>query len=47
MCDDIGLTLFNYIKTIRYDIACTIILVIAVMAIVVNQITNKFRIELL
>ena len=37
----VGLTLFSYIKSFRYDIALTIILLIAAMVIVVDQITGK------
>lgn len=43
----VGLTLFSYIKSFRYDIALTIILLIAAMVIVVDQITNRLRKELL
>ena len=43
----VGLTLFSYIKSFRYDIALTIILMIAAMVILVDQITNKLRKELL
>lgn len=43
----IGLTLFTYIKTFRYDIAFSIILIIAMVVIMVDQITNKLRKELL
>ena len=43
----VGLTLFSYIKSFRYDIALTIILLIAAMVIVVDQITGKLRKELL
>ena len=43
----VGLTLFSYIKSFRYDIALSIILLIAAMVIVVEQITNKLRKEIL
>ena len=43
----VGLTLFSYIKSFQYDVALSIILLIAVMAIAVDQITNKLRKELL
>ena len=43
----VGLTLFSYIKSFQYDIALSIILLVAVMVIVVDQITNKLRKELL
>ena len=43
----VGLTLFSYIKSFRYDIALSIILLIAAMVIVVDQITNKLRKEIL
>ena len=43
----VGLTLFSYIKSFRYDIALSIILLIAAMVIVVDQITGKLRKELL
>ncbi len=42
----VGLTLFSYIKSFQYDIALSIILLIAVMVIVVDQITAKLRKEL-
>ena len=42
----VGLTLFSYIKSFPYDIALSIILLIAVMVIVVDQITAKLRKEL-
>lgn len=37
----------HYIKSFHYDIALTIILLIAAMVIVVDQITGKLRKELL
>lgn len=43
----IGLTLFSYIKGFQYDIALSIILLIAVMVIVVDRVTGKLRKELL
>lgn len=43
----VGLTLFSYIKSFQYDIARSIILLVAVMVIVVDQITGKLRKELL
>ncbi|WP_286035511.1 phosphonate ABC transporter, permease protein PhnE [Succinatimonas hippei] len=43
----VGLTLFSYIKTFHYDIAFSIILMIAVMVILVDQLTGKLRRELL
>ena len=43
----VGLTLFSYIKSFQYDIALSIILLVAVMVIVVDQITSKLRKELL
>ena len=36
----VGLTLFSYIKSFQYDIALSIILLVAVMVIVVDQITG-------
>ena len=43
----VGLTLFSYIKSFQYDIALSIILLVALMVIVVDQITGKLRKELL
>ena len=43
----VGLTLFSYIKGFQYDIALSIILLIALMVILVDQITGKLRKELL
>ena len=43
----VGLTLFSYIKSFHYDIALSIILLVAAMVIVVDQITDKLRKELL
>ena len=43
----VGLTLFSYIKSFQYDIALSIILLVAAMVIVVDQITGKLRKELL
>ena len=42
----VGLTLFSYIKGFQYDIALSIILLIVVMVIVVDQVTGKLRREL-
>ena len=42
----VGLTLFSYIKSFQYDIALSIILLIAVMVIVVDQITARLRKEI-
>lgn len=43
----VGLVLFSYIKTFQYNIAFSIILVIALMVILVDQLTNKLRKEIL
>lgn len=43
----VGLTLFSYIKSFQYDIALSIILLVAAMVIVVDQITGKLRKEIL
>ena len=43
----VGLTLFSYIKSFRYDIALTIILLIAAMVIVMDRITGRLRKEIL
>ena len=43
----VGLTLFSYIKSFQYDIALSIILLIASMVIVVDRITGKLRKELM
>ena len=43
----VGLTLFSYIKSFQYDIALSIILLVAAMVIVVDQVTGKLRKELL
>ena len=43
----VGLTLFSYIKSFQYDIALSIILLIAAMVIVVDQITSRLRKEIL
>ena len=43
----VGLTLFSYIKGFQYDIALSIILLIAIMVILVDQVTGKLRKELL
>ena len=42
----VGLTLFSYIKGFKYDIAFSIILLIAAMVIVVDRITGKLRKEI-
>ena len=42
----VGLTLFSYIKGFQYDVAFSIILLIAVMVIVVDRITGKLRKEI-
>lgn len=42
----VGLILYSYIKGFKYDIALTIILLIAVMIIVVDRITATLRKEL-
>lgn len=42
----VGLTLFSYIKGFHYDIALSIILLIAAMIILVDQITGYLRKEL-
>lgn len=39
----VGLLLFSYIKGFRYDIACGIILIIALMVIAVDALTNYLR----
>lgn len=39
----VGLTLFSYIKSFQYDVALSIILLVAVMVIVVDQITGRLR----
>ena len=43
----VGLTLFSYIKSFHYDIAFSIILLIAAMVIAVDRITGRLRKELL
>ena len=43
----VGLTLFSYIKSFQYDVALSIILLIAAMVIVVDMVTSKLRKELL
>ena len=42
----VGLTLFSYLKGFQYDIAFSIILLIAAMVIVVDRITGKLRKEI-
>ncbi len=39
----VGLVLFSYLKGFRYDISCTIILIIAVMVILVDLLTSYLR----
>lgn len=43
----VGLTLFSYIKGFQYDVALSIILLIAIMIIIVDRITAYLRKELL
>lgn len=43
----VGLTLFSYIKSFRYDIALSIILLVAAMVIMVDQITARLRKEIM
>lgn len=43
----VGLTLFSYIKGFQYDIAFTIILLVAAMVIVVDRVTGRLRKEIL
>ena len=43
----VGLTLFSYIKSFRYDIALSIILLVAAMVIVVDQSTARLRKEIM
>lgn len=43
----VGLTLFSYIKGFQYDVALSIILLIALMIILVDRITERLRKELL
>lgn len=43
----VGMTLFSYIKGFQYDIVLSIILLIAAMVIVVDQVTGKLRKEIL
>ena len=42
----VGLTLFSYLKGFQYDIAFSIILLIAAMVIMVDRITGKLRKEI-
>ncbi|MBQ5917422.1 MAG: ABC transporter permease subunit [Lachnospiraceae bacterium] len=42
----VGLTLFSYIKGFKYDIAFSIILMIAAMVIIVDRITGRLRKEI-
>ena len=42
----VGLTLFTYIKGFQYDVALSIILLIAAMVIVVDRITGRLRKEI-
>ncbi len=39
----IGLVLFSYIKTFQYGMSCTIIMIIALMVIAVDQVTGALR----
>ncbi len=43
----IGLVLFSYIKSFHYNIASTVILLIALMVIIVDLITGKLRKEII
>ena len=43
----LGLTLFSYIKSFEYDIALSIILLVAAMVIVVDRVTGRLRKEIL
>ena len=43
----VGLTLFSYIKGFQYDIALSIILLVAAMVIVVDRVTGMLRKEIL
>lgn len=43
----VGMTLFSYIKGFQYDVALSIILLIAAMVIVVDRITGRLRREIL
>lgn len=42
----VGLTLFTYIKGFQYDVALSIILMIAAMVIIVDRITGRLRKEI-
>ncbi|MBQ8296537.1 MAG: phosphonate ABC transporter, permease protein PhnE [Ruminococcus sp.] len=42
----VGLTLFTYIKGFQYDVALSIILLIAAMVIIVDRITGRLRKEI-
>ncbi len=42
----VGLTLFSYIKGFEYDVALSIILLIAAMVIIVDRITGRLRKEI-
>lgn len=42
----VGLTLFSYLKGFQYDVAFSIILLIAAMVIIVDRITGKLRKEI-
>ena len=42
----VGLTLFAYIKGFQYDVALSIILMIAAMVIIVDRITGRLRKEI-
>ena len=39
----VGLTLFSYIKSFEYDIALSIILLVAAMVILVDRVTGMLR----
>lgn len=43
----VGLTLFSYIKGFQYDVAFSIILLIAAMVILVDRVTGRLREEIL
>ena len=42
----VGLTLFSYIKGFQYDVALSIILLVAVMVILVDRVTERLRKEI-
>lgn len=43
----VGLTLFSYIKSFQYDVALSIILLVAAMVIAVDQVTSRLRKEIM